>query len=376
MRFTKTVLSLLLAAPAVFASFDKVVRGANRQNLIQRQQRAINDELLAAATPLAEYEAKVGRKLMDRGLEGDEEGEGDDYAVDYENMYSFSGYSLKYAKCQPVQYFSEDAIAAGEHSPMVTQDIVILRLCPEASCSSSSSYGCYYNYADYAVRLEDYVAIMLKYKAQVREYTCEFCNECMDGGRRLEDGEEADNEGQQGDQQQEQQDQGQQDQQEEDNQEEDQNEDQNQQQNDENGNGADEAGDDAAAGDDQYKANACNDWDTYCSDYNSMCDEEGDDDSYIDYEKYVDYLDCAQVNYNGYAYFVRPRCDSSSGGIRMAVYYDNYCIQYAGNDVSFKELGLGFKDGMFQDFYSGECIDCSESVRATAAEASSRVRFI
>jgi hypothetical protein len=277
--------------------------------------------------------------------------------VDYEDMYSFSGFSLKYAKCQPVQYFSEDAILAGEHSPMVTEDIVVLRLCPQSTCSSSSTYGCYYNFADYALSLGEYIGIMLRYSARVRENTCEWCDQCLKneqrrdrhrGRRRLEDAQQADaaegDAADEGDAAAE-------------------------------GDGAnnnaeaaaDDALDDLETDDFDPSEYACDGYNDYCTNYNTMCKEDGDDDTFIDYENFVDYMDCTEVKYNDYAYFVRPRCDVDSGTIKMAVYYDNYCIQYAGNDINVKNFGLGFKEGMFSEFYSSTCIECSDSVSCLAA---------
>lgn len=47
----------------------------------------------------------------------------------------------------------------------------------------------------------------------------------------------------------------------------------------------------------------------------------------------------------------------------MAIFYDPYCSQYAGADVNLREFsGIKFKSSMFADYYSGSCIDCSESV--------------
>jgi hypothetical protein len=271
-------------------------------------------------------------------------------------MYSFSGFSLKYAKCQPVQYFSEQAIVAGEHSPMVTEDIVILRLCPQATCSSSSSYGCYYNFADYALALGEYINIMLRYSARVRDNTCEWCDQCLKNGqrreqrgrgRRLEDGQAAaDAEG----------------------------EDAAAADGDAAAAEGDQVADDAAVVDDLNTDDfdpseyACDGYNDYCTNYNAMCGD-GDDDSVIDYESFVDYIDCAEVKYNDYAYFVRPHCDVDSGTIKMAVYYDNYCIQIH-NEINVKNLGLGFKEGMFSEFYSTTCIECSDTVRKKAAVSS------
>lgn len=384
-----------------------------RASLLQNEGQ-IQSALLQKAMLRKDFEAKYGvsldgatataategnRKLEDES-EDNENDNDDDYYMNSNYMFSFSGYSMKFAKCQPVQYFSESALQAGEHSPMVTDDIVILRLCPTSSCKSSSSdtssssssssstntnnnmYGCQYNFSEYAIELSEYVRIMLRYSAQKRDYMCTYCASCLNGGsgsgnnarRRLEDAQ-----GESGDEQ-------------------DEEEQQQQQQqannNNNNNNGADDyyrvdddyvvaaanAADDAAMDDyaaaaaadtDDYYKNACSTWSTYCSDYGDLCSVDDEDNnnnnqyysSYLDFEDYLDYLDCAQVKLNDYAYFVRPRCDGYQGTIKMAVYYDNYCVQYAGNEVSLKNLGLGFRESAFADFYSGKCLDCSESVR-------------
>jgi len=367
MRFSVSVLLSLLVVLARTTTVDAVssaglfkkdvVQAATRKARMQRQMMETNNELLSKAISLDEYERKLNEHGMTLGADFVKEHHNNNqlqrrldqnFEVDYEDMYSFSGYSLRYAKCQPVQYFSENAVLAGEHSPMVTQDIVVLRLCPQATCSDSSTYGCYYNYADYALTLNEYVKIMLKYTAKLRDYTCEWCEECANGNngnnnnngnnqnnnnngeennnngrqrRRLEDG------GQQEDNGEEQQEQQQQ--------------------------------------EDNYdNAYACDGYDTYCYTYSCDNAEQQDDDgnNYMDYEEYLDYIDCAEVQYNDYAYFVRPRCDGQYNTFKMEVYYDNYCIQYAGSDLTVKSLGLGFKEGMFENYYSKTCIDCSETV--------------
>lgn len=310
------------------ASFYRDVIAPPRNDILRvpSLEDAFQEELLAKAVP-----------WNSRHLQG--EGE-DDFYVDYSEMYSFSGYSMKYVKCQPVQYFSEDALAAGEHSPMITQDIVMLRLCPAKSCTASQQYGCHYNYAEYAIAMSDYLTVLLKYRAKRRDSLCAYCAACgvvyqgnseedAAGGerrRRLEDGA-----------------------------------------------AEEDAADEAAAEDEannqeqQQQQNAaydCTYVDTYCYDYDNECGsgEDGDPDGYLmAYEDYLDYLTCTEVRYNDHAYFVRPRCDGYKGSIKMDVFYDTYCVQYAGNDVSIKSLGMGFREGIFTEFYNGTCVDCTKT---------------
>jgi hypothetical protein len=374
-----------------------------KQQQQQQHETMIHAALLEKAMLRTDFEAKYGvlldadaavggggggvadgaqhhRKLDEE--ESEDSADADDYYMNYNSMYSFSGYSMKFAKCQPVQYFSEYAMNNGKssYSPMITDDIVILRLCPTSSCKSTESgsqYGCQYNFAEYAIELSDYVRIMLRYSSQKRDYMCTYCESCLNGGngnaayngrrkkknrrRRLEEEQQENEEEQEGEAQEEQQ--------------------QQQQQGQANNNGADDYyradddyvvandADDAAATDaaDDYYKNACSTWNAYCTDYADLCffddSEDNNYNQYLDYDDYLDYLDCAQVE--GNTYYVRPRCDGYQGTIKMAVYYDQYCVQYAGNEVSLKNLGLGFRESAFSDFYSGQCLDCAESVSAT-----------
>jgi hypothetical protein len=356
MRLFEGLISFLVAVSPAWASFEgDVVRRSQHSN--SNRRNLLNNALLDVALPLADYENLTGIQLSDRRLQ-----QGDDFAtVDGNAAYSLTGYSMKYSKCQPVQHFSEDALKAGEVSPMVTDDIVILRLCPQKSCSTSESYGCHYNYAEFALTLSEYTTIMLKYSAYERDSVCDWCATCIENAgrqRRLANddvnaaaaGDDA-NQGAVGDDA------------------------AHQAKNNDDAAANAAQGDDAGHGqqqqqqdddaevmvDDKYVyQGSCQDFDTYCSDYASQC--QNTDDAYLDYEGYLDYMDCSEVRYNGYAYFLKPVCDASSGAIKMAVYYDTYCIQSAGSDVSIKNLGLGFKDGFFEKFYSSSCLDCSASV--------------
>ena len=369
---------LLVAISLVYCngnSFERDVVRRAEQNFrflrtkVSDEFSSIQDSLLNKAIPLQEYKDKLeasGARIVERDLE-EEGGEGDDYYMDEDNMYSFSGWALKYKNCQAIQRFSEDAVQNGEYSALVIDDVVILRLCPRRVCSSSSHSGCYYNYAEYAIGLSEYLKIMLHYKLDKKRNLCNFCASC--GNRLLEEGEEDREE--EGD--------------EENDRDEDHGEEEEEGQDEEQQNAQDnqDAGGDAAAGDDYYAADddannddgsngddgGCGDCCTYqqdCYDIASWCDAESDDGVYLDILDYLDYLDCVQINgqgnYAGYAYWVRPYCDASKGIIKMHLFSDPYCSQ-ALKEVNLNDFsGMYFQSSMFEDFYSGECMDCSESV--------------
>ena len=373
MKFVCT--ALLLTLSIVNASFLRDVARAGEKTA---KQDALESALLEKAMPLGDYRKKVRAQGFDipeqkRHLAGDA---GDDYFINNNNMYSFDGYSLKYAKCQPVQRFSDNAISAGQYSPMVTDDIAILRLCPARFCSSSRTFGCQFNYAEYAIGLTDYVRIMLRYKMDKDEQMCDWCTGCA--RRKLDDqaGDEngdgdgdGDGDGEAADD--------------------------NDEAAEDNGEAADDyvaaAADDyvAAAADDDddgnkwwqnggngddtfYSDDSCYNYKSYCydDDGSSVCQADGDDDynrgddNFMATEDYLDYLDCANIKDNdNLGYFVRPRCDGYKETIKMGVFYDKFCSQYAGNEVSLKNFGLGFRDSAFQEFYEDTpCIDCSQSV--------------
>ena len=351
MRLTWLVaaaVSQILSPSAVEASFLRdVVRRTENQARKMEREGGLEDALLAKAVPIEEYKANLRDKGIAvpanldlpselRRLDEEDGEEGDDYYVNSDYMVSFSGYSLKYARCQPVQRFSEDAITAGEYSPMITDDIVILRLCPYRFCSSSRTYGCSYNFAEYAIDVKDYTRVMIRYAEDKKEQLCDWCDSCY-ARRRLDDADE-DGDDQEQDSQDDQE----------------QNDDQNYNYN----------TDDAA---DNYSNNACYNYQSYCSDEdgNTLCaDEDDGDDSYMQQADYINYLDCVKVSdQDKYSYYVRPRCDASAGTIKMAVFHDAFCSQYAGNEVSLKSFGLGFQESAFEELYtSNTCIDCSQSV--------------
>lgn len=344
------------------SSFHRDVVRPAHQHRATLNDPDVNAALRLKAIPLAQYEAlksfvdgdgnrvRLGDRNAPRGGDGGGHfrrlaGGDDFYGDDYTDRYSFSGYSMKYAKCQPVQYFSEDAIAAGEHSPMITEDIVILRLCPQKSCAESAQYGCHYNYAEYAIALSDYLTVMLKYSAKRQTLLCDYCTACgvVDQGGNNNAADDAENGGGGG-----------------------------------GGRFLEEAVQNEDAGDDQPAQNDnpedrnydCTNVATICADFDSQCasyNNNGDDnsgDGYLTYDQYLNYLQCAEVKYNDYSYFVRPRCDGYQGTIKMAVFYDTYCVQYAGKDVGVKDLGMGFRENIFTSFYNGTCVECSVASEA------------
>lgn len=353
--FSLAIVGLVASVASSSASSfhtDVVSRGDARRHLKKHHERALNDQLLEKAVPVQDYEKKYGVSLSDRKL--DEK----NFDFDYNNMYSFEGFSLTYAKCQPIQYFSEEAVEMGSTSPMAVDDIVVLRLCPEESCSDSKEYGCYSNFAEYALSLKDYLTIMLNFEIIKVQYMCEYCDGCLNGnGRRMEEAQQQDeqNENENQDNQQ-------------DNNYNDNNQQQQNQYNYNNNNNQQQNGNNNNQGnayDDQFANQyACSGWGTFCSDYGSKCNNNGQvNGNYLDYEGYLNYLECSQTNNqnNGNIYYIKPRCDGTHNTIKMTAHYDQNCMESL-PDMSAKNFGLGMTDNAFRNFYSGECLSCDDSV--------------
>lgn len=356
LSLSATFLTIVVAARAEGSFTRDVVRGSHRLKANNR----LDDALFAKAVPLKEYRANMRSRGLNVVLDSRELQENvdgmDDYFMDESYMTNFSGYSLKYATCQPVQKFSEDAITAGEYTPMVTDDIVVLRLCQSNSCNSKREFGCGAKFVDYAISVSDYLRIMIRHKLDKQENLCNWCNSCA-GQRRLED--IGDDQGEEVDDQQEAED--------------------NLNQGDEQEDAVDEEemaqGDDAqnaAVGDDNVAgydddlastSSSCSGYASYCfSDGVSVCAANGDDSTgYLDTQGYLNYLSCQHIN----GYYLRPRCNGYEKSISMGIYYDKFCSQYAGDKVNLNSIlgGLGIEPYAFREFYeSSSCIDCSESV--------------
>eukprot|EP00536_Pseudo-nitzschia_multiseries_P003009 jgi/Psemu1/322817/estExt_fgenesh1_pg.C_430013 len=217
--------------------------------------------------------------------------------------------------------FSQNAVEAGEYSPMVVNDIVILRLCDSTYCSDTRAYGCSTDYVEYAIELTDYIRIMLRYEMDKKDQLCDWCDLCVNGKQdRRRDASTYYHYTY-----------------------------------DEDGNLVVSS---ETVDDDDFWSNLdCSDYQLYCYDTYGYQLCENDDNNYMGPEDYMDIIDCTQVNGG---YFLRPRCDVKSESLTMGVYHDKFCTHYAGNEVSIEYFNLGINQSYFQEFgNSMGCQDCS-----------------
>jgi len=334
---------LILLVGFVLQSKGSFIRDVVTSKKLSSEER-LNKILSEKAIPLDKYRKTInseglylrsgGHRQLEDMKDDDAVYENqDDFYLDENNYVNYTGYSFKYAKCQPVQRFSQKAVEAGEYSPMVVNDIVILRLCPSVYCSDSRAYGCNTDYVEYAIELTDYIRIMLRYEIDKNEQFCDWCDACGGNQRRVaqryyytydESGNIVQNE-------------------------------------------------DYVPEDENLD---CTDYELYCFDNNGnfKCDNEdkGDDDGYsMSPEGYLNIIDCTQVNGG---YFLRPRCDAYSETLTMGVYHDKFCAHYAGNEISINNFNLGINQSYFQEFgKSAGCKDCSESYLPPSFNANSNL---
>ncbi|KAL3763790.1 LOW QUALITY PROTEIN: hypothetical protein ACHAWU_001910 [Discostella pseudostelligera] len=246
----------------------------------------INAKLMLRATPL--------RKLQDN----------DDEAEDVD----LSGYSIKFEKCQFVKqyaYTGNNNNKNGQHADFIlaTKQFVVFRMCPDNSCGT-----CNYNYGEYIVDMDSYLAYTLEAKLQEQEHTASCATSAAANAA----------------------------------------------------NGDDANGDNA----DDNNANQCSNVDT------ATCYDDCQSIDNMEAYGYVDasqYVQCQQLNYqdaNGNKpYYAGAVCTSSGSRIKIGLFTDQYCSQldesadvatYLKNDDG-TTFNLSYHL-LKQTFTEGECI--------------------
>lgn len=316
MRFARAIFAMILGVDSVSA----LEGGASIPS------SSLEDMLLEKAVRLEEFDSRIlGNDDKEADDDGDNDGDNDDYFNN--RSYNFQGYSLKYATCQKVQRYSVEAVQRGEYSSMITDDIVVLRLCPKNQCSSKTQWGCTSGYGEYAIDLSEYISIVMNYLDHKQGNFCGFCKACAAYGYY------------------------------------------NAQQDDDNDYYQDDTDDqyynqgtDDNTDDNNIKGfdtNTCYHYSSRCSNVYDACNNDGG----IDYLSYKNYNGCQKIADDGGNYFwLTPQCNSEEQKISMGIFYDEYCSQSASDDVDVEEFtGISFDDVM----QSTENIDCFSCARST-----------
>lgn len=336
--------------------------------------------------------------------QGQQEDEmGDDAFAQYGGL-NLTNYALKYLGCQNIHTFSDDMAADNNvDGPLAMDRFVVFRLCPKESCSNYNQWGCNYNYGEYTMPMEDYLATMQTYHIEQYQEYCLTCMQCMTG---TGDFANQDNQNNQNNRnlndnnyngggqyyyynkngQYYQQNYG--------------NNDDNYNQNNGNGNykqynGGDDyyaaTDDDGNANDDAYYADPYANYDAYpnddmfnndddgnyteyvyncmyadvCQSYQSACAAEmfTDDNYMANSENYAEYFECTEFDVGGAVSYLGPHCRSDGFTIGIGIYEDEYCSSYIGDMVDMEQVtGQAFDDEYLSPYYPKQCISCTATV--------------
>jgi hypothetical protein len=306
--------------------------------------------------------------------------EGDDVWAQYGGL-NLTNYALKYLGCQNIHTWSDEMAMDRDAAGVLIMDrFVVFRLCPKASCSNYNAMGCDYNYGEYTIPMEDYLATMQTYHIEQYQTYCKTCASCMTGtgdfaynywGQNQRDlngggggqyyyygrngyyynknygggyGNNANNDDNKAD---------------------------------DGGNYnqyADDGGrdDDGAGGTDDGGAIAANEtaaancmYADVCASYQEACGQEMyNDDNYMTYaQNYAEYFECSEFNVGGAMAYLGPHCRSDGFTIGIGIYEDEYCSSYVGDVVDLEQVtGQAYKDDYLSPYYPKNCISCTARV--------------
>lgn len=315
-------------------SFKALLLVSGMSHIMASSQKSLHEHLLTKATPMNGNNRGLGYFNFWNNNNSNGTGSGSNYRTktyqyddDFYNLddiFDFNGYSLHYGKCAKVQRFSPYAVQQGEYSSMVTDNIVILRLCPKSSCRSSSKYGCSSGYGEYAIDLNDYITAIAKYENDKEQKFCEFCSACgydSASAAAYSSSQSTSSYGQR-----------------------------------HLGNSYFQSKDGTSR---LYSSSTCytysNQCESQCSSYYSKFGE---------YKNYLNYIGCQKVqSQDGRSFWVSPTCDTSYNKVTLGVYYDNQCEVDASDSISIKYLLSNSIDlDSFASMAKITCAECEESV--------------
>jgi hypothetical protein len=237
-------------------------------------------------------------------------------------------YALKYLGCQNIKSFSDD-LAQDEDSKTVLalNKFVVFRLCQADKCSTYNKYGCMYNFGEYVIDMEMYLAIMAEYHYQKFLEYCATCIDCMTPPDNMEDDYVYQ------------------------------------------ANQVYNMTDDAynatfnasanvawnAAYDCEYY-HACKNYGKACKNYHSNMQYNEDDNQY---------LQCTEFVVGNENVYIGPHCGSDGYTLTLGIFQDNECTELIGDQVDFAYYtGLSLNDDL--SFYSNPtCVSCKNSVSMT-----------
>jgi len=306
-----------------------------------RRKTSLKDRLFSKLKPLRRHLNNYDDDYMN--YFADDDYNKDDNAQDYDDYvddgqlyygefaFDIAKYSLKYARCQSINTWSDDMAQDQDATDVLTQKkFIVFRLCPYNYCSSDLSYGCNNNYGEYIIELDDYMAIIKEEWSDNINNFCEYCDGCY--RRRLNADDDAYDDYNVDDAQ-----------------------------DDANYDDVQDDADDYVAQDDAQddEQDDDNDCDQMCTTYSSVCTNRNKNDD--DNQDQNNILECTEFeNENGVKRYIGPHCSSSGRSIVLGLFSDQYCTQVVGDTYDAASFsGLNFDTDSLTDYSPKQCIPCS-----------------
>lgn len=157
--------------------FVREMERLEKETLRKKSQKSLQERLL-----------KLAREIIPGSMDNNDEGRklenygNDDYLANYMYMndesVDLAGFALKYVGCQNVHTWNDDLVTEGSN-PLAMNRFVIFRLCKANDCSAYNKWGCNFNFGEYVIPMEDYLAIMAEYHFEQFGRFCKTCYRCM-----------------------------------------------------------------------------------------------------------------------------------------------------------------------------------------------------
>ena len=342
----------------VHSDFVGAMEEIKQEKSVLSRRETLQEHLLQASQKLT---PELAQRLQIDDRELDNNNDDDSYEKEYMDYVNYDGgygdfdltkYALKYVGCQNIHTWSDDRVEAGL-TPMEMHRFVVLRLCESDTCSAYNKWGCNFNYGEYVIPMEDYLAIMSNYHFQQYNRYCQTCSECVDfdiddyygitpsptpqptqtddyynnnnGGRRLDN------------------------------------------------NNDDYYGDDnfnygynSNYGYNKYNSYKQLPWyvddygeckfNTVCQNYKRACKNN----YHPNATYYKDYFTCTAFQLGNQEGYLGPHCRNDGHTIGIGLFEDAYCSSYVG-DVADIYQGQSFDDDELSLFYDHSCISCRAS---------------
>lgn len=159
--------------------FVREMERLEKETLRKKSQKSLQERLLKVAQEIlpSSFSQTTERDLANNNYQND------DYLSNYvyanDASIDLAGYALKYVGCQNVHTWDDNLAGGDSTSPLSMKRFVTFRLCKANDCSAYNKWGCNFNFGEYVIPMEDYLAIMAEYHFEQFGRFCKTCYRCM-----------------------------------------------------------------------------------------------------------------------------------------------------------------------------------------------------